>query len=98
MLTVTAVAAGKLKEAIQAKTTDPEICIRLIHSPSKPNRLEMALDKEKEGDQVVESEGAKILLLSPKLATTLERMVIDCRETPQGLHFTLTKLAPDTKH
>jgi len=56
----------------------------------------MALDKEKEGDQVVESEGAKILLISPELVTTLERMVVDCHETPQGLHFTITKLAPET--
>ena len=98
MLTVTALAAEKLKEVIQAKTTDPEICIRLIHSPSKPNRLNMTLDKEKEDDQVIESEGAKILLLSPELTTALERMVVGCQETPQGVRFTITKLAPDTKH
>jgi len=48
MLTVTALAAGKLKEAIQAWTTDPEVAIRLIPSPSMPNQIEMVLDKEKE--------------------------------------------------
>jgi len=96
MLTVTPLAAEKLKEAIQAKTTDPEVCIRLIPSPSKPNQLEMALDKERQGDQVVESEGVKILLLSPELASVLEGMVIDCQETPQGVHFTISKLAPGT--
>lgn len=96
MLTVTPLAVEKLKQAIQAQTTDPEVCIRLISSPSKPNQLEMALDKEKQGDQVVESEGVKILLLSSELAPMLEGMVIDCQETPQGVHFTISKLAPGT--
>jgi len=96
MLTVTVPAAEKLRETIQAKTTDPEVCIRLIHSPSKPKCLEMVLDKEKEGDQVVESEGVKFLLISPELATALDKMVIDCQKTPQGTHFTVTKLTPET--
>ena len=96
MLTVTALAAGKLKEAIQAQTTDPEVGIRLVPSSSRPNQLDMTLDKEKEGDQVVESEGAKILLLSSELARVLEGMVIDCQETPQGVHFSMSKLAPET--
>ena len=96
MLTVTALAAEKLKEAIQAQTTDPEVAIRLIPSPSIPNRIEMVLDKEREGDQVVESEGAKVLLISLELAPALDGMVIDCQETPQGVQFTISKLAPDT--
>jgi Fe-S cluster assembly iron-binding protein IscA len=96
MLTVTALAAEKLKETIQAKTTDPEVGIRLVPSSSRPNQLDMTLDKEKEGDQVVESEGVKILLYSSELAQLLEGMVIDCQETSQGVHFTISKLAPDT--
>ena len=75
---MTALAAEKLREAIQAGTTDPEAAIRLVPSPSMPNRLEMAMDKEKERDQVVESEGVKILLISSGLAPALEGMVIDC--------------------
>jgi len=93
---VTAPAAGKLKEAIQAETTDPEVCIRIIPSPSKPNDLEMILDKENEGDQMVESEGVKILLLSPDLAVALGGMVIDWKETPQGGGFTIAEVAPST--
>ena len=95
MLTVTAPAAGKLKEAIQAQTTDPEVAIRLIPSPSIPNRIEMILDKEREGDQVVESEGTKVLLISLELAPALDEMAIDCQETPQGVHFSISKLNPD---
>lgn len=96
MLTVTALAAEKLKEAIQAQTADPEVGIRLIPSSSTPNTLEMALDKEKEGDQSVESEGKKIIFLSPELTPALAGMVIDCRETTEGVQFTISKLASDT--
>jgi Fe-S cluster assembly iron-binding protein IscA len=96
MLTVTALAAEKLKEAIQAQTTDPEVAIRLIPSASRPNQLDMALDKEKEGDQVVESEGAKVLFVSSELTQVLDGMVIDCQETPQGVQFSISKLASDT--
>jgi Fe-S cluster assembly iron-binding protein IscA len=96
MLTVTAQAASKLKEAIQAQTEDPEVAIRLIPSTARPNQLDMALDKEKEGDQVVESEGAKVLFVSSELAQVLDGMVIDCQETPEGVRFSISKLAPDT--
>lgn len=62
--------------------TDPEVGIRLIPSPSIPNQIQMVLDKEKEGDQIVASEGVKILLLDPEIAQALEGMVIDYEETP----------------
>ena len=96
MVTVTAPAAEKIRGDLQAATTDAEVGIRLIPSPSIPNRIQMVLDKEKEGDQIVESEGVKILLLDPEIAQALEGMVIDYEETPQGGKFTISKLAPGT--
>lgn len=95
MVTVTALAAEKLKEGLQAATTDSEVCIRLAISSSVPNRIEMVLDKAKEEDQIVENEGAQLILLDPDIAQLLEGMVIDYEESPQGSKFTLTKLAPD---
>lgn len=83
MVTVTTPAAEKLREDLQAATPDPELAVRLIPSPSIPNRIEMVLDKEKEGDQVVENEGVKILLLDPQIAQALEGMVINYEETPK---------------
>ena len=57
MLTVTAKAKEKLnKEALEKQTMDPEAAIRIIPSSSMPTRLEFVLDKEREGDQVVERE------------------------------------------
>jgi Fe-S cluster assembly iron-binding protein IscA len=94
MLTVTAQAAEKIRGDLQAAATDPEVGVRLIPSPSIPNRIEMVLDKEKEGDQAVESEGVKILLLDPEIAQALEGMVVDYEETPQGGRFTISKAAP----
>jgi len=47
-----------------------------------PNRIEMVLDKGKEGEQVVESEGVKILLLDPEIAKALGGMVIDHEQMP----------------
>ena len=97
MLTVTAEAAAKLKEAIQAQTEDPEVAIRLIISSSKPNQLDMALGKEQEGDQVVENDGVKVLFISSELTQALDGMVIDCQETPEGTFFSISKLAPDSE-
>ena len=96
MVTVTAQAAEKIRGDLQAARTEPEVGIRLIPSPSIPNQIQMVLDKEKEGDQIVASEGVKILLLDPEIAQALEGMVIDYEETPQGGKFTLSKLSPDT--
>ena len=95
MLTVTALAGGKMKEAIQAKSTDPEVLFRLIPYSSKPNQWKIILGKEKEGDQIVESEGVRILLLSPKVVSMLEGMVIDYQETSQGGGLTISKIAPE---
>jgi len=96
MLTVTTTAKEKFKEALQARETDPEIAIRIISSPSKPNQLELVLDKEKEGDQVVRTEeGRKVLLIGADLTPALEDVVIDYKETPEGTGFTISKPAPN---
>jgi len=90
-LTITAMAMLKLREALQSKTSDPEMGFRIVLSDAKPNQLRMILDKQKEGDQVVESEGIKLLFLSPGIIPALEGMVIDYQETPQGSGFTISK-------
>ena len=95
MLTVTATAKEKLKETLQERTTDPEEAIGLIPDPSDANSLSFTLDKEKEGDHVVESEdGRKVLLVAPDLAPALGEMVMDYQETPEGAGYTISKLAP----
>jgi Fe-S cluster assembly iron-binding protein IscA len=88
MLTVTTTAKEKLEETLQNNTEDPEVAIRIIPSPSSTNRLKLALDKEKEGDQVVKNEdGKKILLIGSNLVSALEGMVFDYQDSPQGCGF-----------
>jgi len=92
---MTIAAKEKLKEALQKQTTDPEMAIRIVSSPSDPKRLELVLDKEKEGDQIVESEeGTKVLLIGSDLVSDLEGMLVDYQETPEGTGFTISRPAP----
>jgi len=96
MLTVTPRAKEKLKEVLQKQTTDPDVAIRVTSNYSMPHCLDLVLDKEKKGDQVVESrEGIKVLLIRSDLAQVLEGMVLDYKETLQGADFTISKL---TRH
>jgi Fe-S cluster assembly iron-binding protein IscA len=91
VLTVTPAAAERLKEAILAKTADPDLCFRLIPSPTKPSQLKMTLDRQKEGDLVVEKEGVRILVISPEMVPELRGMVIDYQDRPDGGGFTISR-------
>ncbi len=77
MFIVTIEAEGKLEESLQEQTADSEVAM-IVANPTNPIELSLTLDKEKEGDQVVRSEGGrKILLIQSNLATEFERMVLD---------------------
>ena len=90
MLIVTLRAKEKLKEILRKQTTNPEVGIRVISSHS--NHIDLVLDKEKRGDQVLESEeGIKVLLIQSNLATKLEGMALDYQETLQSAGFIISK-------
>jgi Fe-S cluster assembly iron-binding protein IscA len=44
----------------------------------------LGIDIEAPGDQVVEYEGTKVLVIEPKLANNLQGVTIDVDETPEG--------------
>ena len=97
MLSVTENAKEKLSKHLQTKTTDPEMAVRLVTSPSEPNRFALVLDKEKKGDQVVESKaGINVMLIGPDLASDLAGWVVDYKETPEGAGFTMFTPDPGT--
>ena len=91
MLEVTARAREKLQEALLGEQAAvPQTTYRITPIPSMPNRLGIALDKEKRGDQVVKSkEGIKVLLVQSDLAQELEGMVLDYQATSSGEGFTI---------
>jgi thioredoxin 1 len=94
MLTVTAQAKEKLKEAL-GQQEGPQVAIRIVPSGSQPGQLQLALDSPKEEDQVVErDEGSELLIMGPDVAAAVDGMVMDYQETPQGSGFTMTREAP----
>ena len=89
---MTTTAKDKLKETLQNQTSDPEVAIRVTSLHARENRLELVLDKEKKGDQVIASEeGFKVLLICAKLAHGLTGIVPDYKETFYGADFIISK-------
>ena len=82
MLTVTESAKQLLKETLRESSDDPETSIRL--SIKEEGQFGIVLDVESEGDQVVEYDGDKVLLVAPALATVLEGRTLDVQDTEEG--------------
>ena len=82
MLSVTESAKQKLKEMLSDKVEDPQQSLRLTANTS--GQLGLSIDMEATGDQVVEHEGSKVLLVEEELATRLEGITLDTEDTPEG--------------
>lgn len=89
MLTVTESARQHLKNMLLAHSDDPEIGLRLTVEP--PRQFGLVLDREGVGDQVVEHEGAKVLLVASELVTLLSEVTIDAQDTPEGTKLVISK-------
>jgi len=94
MLRVTDSAKQHLKATLLAHTEAPETGLRLCLEPS--GRLSLVLDKEGYGDQVVEHEGSKVLLVeSGRLFWLLEEATLDAQDTPDGPKLVIDKSKRD---
>ncbi len=91
MLTVTAPAKRELKNILDQRKLGHGRCLRLAIPPawSGPGDFGIVIDDEKSDDLTVTLRGAKILLLSQQLAPQMSTSVLDYKETPQGMGFTL---------
>ena len=89
MLTVTESAKQLLRETLREHSEDPETGIRL--SVKEGGQFGIVLDSESEGDQVVEHEGAMVLLVAPEMATALEGNTLDVQDTEEGPKLFLSK-------
>jgi Fe-S cluster assembly iron-binding protein IscA len=89
MLTVTESAKQLLKQTLREHSDDPETGIRL--SVKEGGQFGIVLDGESKGDQVVEYEGDKVLLVSPGLATALEGSKIDVQDSAEGPKLFISK-------
>lgn len=89
MLTVTESAKRLLKGTLAAHSDDPEVALRLSFNP--PGEFGIVLDREAEGDQVVEHEDTKILLVASELAPVVEGVALDVEDTAEGAKLVIRK-------
>jgi Fe-S cluster assembly iron-binding protein IscA len=89
MLTVTETAKQLLKETLREHSDDPEISIRL--SLGEEGQFGIALDVESEGDQVVEHDGDKVLLIGSNISTVLEGRTLDVQDTEEGPRLVISQ-------
>ncbi len=72
-----------------AEIRDPRIGLRL--APDNEGQLQLFVDSEKEGDQIVESGGSNLLLIGEELIDNLSGATIDYRATPTGPQLVLDR-------
>lgn len=91
MLTVTGTAKRELKKIVEQRKLDAGRCLRLAIPPAwpGPGDFGIVIDDEKSDDLTVTLRGVKILLLSQELAPQMSTSVLDYKDTPQGMGFTL---------
>ncbi len=91
MLTVTADAKRELKRILDQRRLGAGRCLRLAIPPAwpGPGDFGIVVDQEKSDDMTVTLRGIKVLLLKQDLAPQLSTSVLDYKDTPQGLAFTL---------
>jgi len=82
MIAVTDDAKLALKRVLTNNTDEPEACLRLCLD--NEGKLQLAVDKEKKGDQTMEYEGSTLLLAEEDLADKCEGLTIDVENTPEG--------------
>jgi len=81
VITVTERAKQELKTILIAAETEPDEGLRL--QPTTDG-FALTLDAELSGDQVVEYEGYKILLIGIEYFRTFDGKTVDCGDTEEG--------------
>jgi len=82
MIVVTESAKDILKATLIASEAGPDEGLRLL--PRADGRFELVLSTELSGDQVVEYEGYKVLLVSIEYFDLFDGKTLDCRDTDDG--------------
>lgn len=88
MVTVTTRAKEALAQMrTSANVSDPAVGLRLEEAAE--GRFGLFPDHEKPGDQIVEHENAKVLLIDDELAEVLAGARIDAQTTDRGLQLVI---------
>jgi Fe-S cluster assembly iron-binding protein IscA len=78
MVNVTDRAKDRLKQLLETRSDDQSVGLRLEHTSS--GQLGIFPDQERADDQVVEHEGAPVLLIGREIAEAVEDTTIDYEE------------------
>jgi len=89
MLKVTENARELLKEILTTHSDEPDAGMRLTLNTQ--NQLVLVLGKKEQGDQVVEHQGTKVLLVESQLESVLGDATVDVEKTTDGPKLTLQK-------
>ncbi len=88
MLNVTARAKETLAQMkASANVNDPEIGLRL--EAESAGGFGLFPDRQKPGDQIVEHDGSKVLLIDDRLAEALTDARIDCKTTGENTQLVI---------
>jgi len=88
MVSVTEGACKELKRILSEKVDWPEARLRLVDRGQ--GILGLGIDIELSGDQVVEYEGTKVLIIEPELAADLTGITLDVDDTPEGAELVIS--------
>jgi Fe-S cluster assembly iron-binding protein IscA len=89
MLNVTEREKARLKELLEAESDDRSVGLRLGKTAS--GALGVFPDRERADDQVVEHQGAPVLLVGQEIAARVEDRTIDYEESGPGSGLVIKK-------
>jgi Fe-S cluster assembly iron-binding protein IscA len=81
-VTVTDRAVEELRNVMTEAAPAPDQMLRLLATPG--GGLALGVDHLRDGDEVVEAQGAEILVIASNFLEALGDVTIDCREAPEG--------------
>lgn len=82
VIEITDAAKKELKRILNENTQDPAMVLRLTATPD--GSLGLMLDNTAAGDNVIEHDGVKVLVVEEGLAGMMSGVNMDVEETPEG--------------
>ena len=82
MIGVTERAKKELREILANNVDHPDACLRL--RVDEQGQLGLGIDIEMPGDEIVEYEGSKLLLVERQLADNVEDIALDVEDSNEG--------------
>ncbi|MFC1939604.1 hypothetical protein ACFLTY_04100 [Chloroflexota bacterium] len=91
MVNVTERAKQELKRLLSQKVDWPEGRLRLMDRGQ--GIIGLGVDIEAPGDQIVEYNGARVLVCEPVFASSLKGITVDVDDTPEGAELVICEKA-----